>query len=1329
MPSMSVLRGPDRPDLLRDESLADILAANSRDAPHRPALISRDRTISYGELASAADAIGRALTRRGASPGRVIGLWTPRGPDGLVAQAGIARSGAAWLPLDPDWPIARVRACLELADAIGLVTSRDWLSRVIGLAQPAWALEDLRLDRAPPVRRPVQPSDLAYVMFTSGSTGEPKGIGISQRSICHLLRSENEMLGVRADDRVYQGFSLAFDMSFEEIWIAYLVGAAVWIPPAEMTGDPDAVAQALSREGITVVHAVPSLMDLIRSALPTVRLINFGGEACSASLVDRFTRPGRRLFNSYGPTETTVSATIAELRAGEPVSIGQPLPNYGVAVVDAALQPVPMGEAGELCVFGPGVAIGYLGRLDVTRDHFVPSPVASGPNGARMFRTGDRGRIVAGSVQWLGRIDDQIKIRGYRVELGEIRAALAEAPHVAAAAVVVRPIGDLDQIVGFVVSAPNAQIDLDALRASLADRLPRYMRPTHVEILPHLPRVASDKVDVQALKTMPLTSGAALADAGAPARTVHEQALFVALAELWPGGRLTPEADFFDDLGGHSLLVARLVSVLRQDARYADLSVQDVYRARRLSAIARTMASRAAVSAARPAPAARRDRPPVPAGRRFLCGVAQAAVTPLFVLVNMADWLAPFFVYHYFTGDEGDSVPIAVLYSLATFVLARIAVFAIAIGGKRVVAGRIRPGRYPLWGVTYFRWWLSARLIELPDVYLLAATSWMPLYLRALGARIGRNVMIDTITIGAPELLTIDAGVSLGTFVNIENARVEDGELIVGPVHLREESVVDSYAVLENDTTLGLGARLCPQSTLSAGRHIPDREVWDGAPSQRSTQANEPLPPRPRVSTLRKCTMAGVSAVTALLVSALFFLPTLPAFMAIDWLDVHSWNVFDSQVGPAAAFGLFLILSIPASVLFVALTIGATALLRAILPQQRAGMWPVHSAAFWRKRAGTLIIDASLDTLHGLYASIFASTWLRLLGARVGRRAEVSTAEGMVPELLTLGDDTFIGDGAVLGDEEVRGGWMVLKPTRVGKRSFIGNGAYVADGAVVPDDVLIGVQTRAPRNEELASGQTWMGSPPVLLPARERVESAPEALTFQPSRGRQIARGVVEALRIVLPLAVIIAAGYLIIRLVMPLAEDEEWTSLAVALAISGCLFGLASFLGVAALKWILIGRYRPRAAPMWTLFVWLSEGVTNVYESIAVPNFLDLLRGTPMLPWALRLLGARIGRGTYLNTTDITEFDCVSIGDHAELNAWCGPQTHLFEDRVMKIGTVDIGAGVTVGARTTVLYSSRVGDGVKLGPLTLVAKGEALPAGTHWEGTPALPVHEAVRS
>ena len=1318
-----LLRGAHRPDLLRNESLADILAATARLRPQHPALIWGSRTVTYGELDVHGHAIGAALAQRGAAAGQVVGLFLPRGADLLIAQAGIAKSGAAWLPFDAESPLERIQTCLQSAGATGLVTCREWLPRLAKLSLPVWAMEDLLAEK-----NPVQPrgtakaSDAAYIVFTSGSTGQPKGIAISQRSICHLLRSENEVLGVREDDLVYQGFSVAFDMSFEEIWISYLVGATLWIAPPSLVGNPDLLAQALTRERITVLHAVPTLMSLLNDPLPLVRLINLGGEACPDSLAKRLVGPGKKLFNTYGPTETSVTATLAELKPGEPVTIGMPLPNYGLLVVDEQGRPLPAGEVGELCIFGPGLALGYLGRPDLTAERFVANPLAADPDEAKMYLTGDLAHIEPGGpVHCLGRTDSQVKIRGFRVELDEITAKLMAQSSVAAAATVVRLLGETDQVVSFIIPATNQKIDPAQLRQVLARRLPPYMIPAHFEVVTELPRLTSGKIDLKALREIQLKHFAPTDESDAP-RNEDEAALFAALQKLFPGQPLRHEADFFDTLGGHSLLAARLVSILRGDAKYAALGVQEIYRERRLAEIARAMQRQRLQKQ----PAAPPKRAEVPALRHFLCGAAQAVAIPFFVLLHMADWLAPFFVYHYFTGDEGDTIPVAVLYSLGTFVLAQLATFGIAIAGKRLVAWRLKAGKYPLWGATYFRWWLANKFCELPDAFLLAATPWLPLYLRALGARLGRDVMIDMITLGAPELLTVEDGVSLGTFVNIENARVAGGELILGPVHLKRDAVVDSCAVLENDTVLGEWSRLKGQSALAAGREIPDGEIWEGAPARVSNQTHEPLPPRQQISFARHWAQAVFFAATAFAVSVLFFLPTFPAFMLIDWIDTHTLNVFDSELGPFAAFGFFFLLAIPASALFVGLTMLVTAALRWLLPRQTAGIFSVNSFEFWRKKLMTLILDCSLRVLHGLYASLFAPMWLRFLGAKVGLHAEISTAEGMVPELLSLGDDSFIADSAMLGDEESSGGWMILKPTQIGSRSFIGNGAYIPDGAKVPDDVLIGVQTSAPKNEQLKSDQTWMGSPPMLLPAREQLKGFPESLTFRPSPLRRLGRGFFESLRIVLPLAVVIASGYLIIITVIPLAEADGWgLEVAAALSLAGCVYGVAAFLLVVALKWILIGHYRPHAAPMWTPFVWISEAITNLYESLAVPNFLDILRGTPMLPWALRLLGAQIGKGVYMNTTDLTEFDCVRIGDGAELNAWCGPQTHLFEDRVMKIGLVEIGARVTVGTRSTILYDTHVGDGAVLGPLTLVAKGEHLPPATCWEGSPAAPVHE----
>jgi non-ribosomal peptide synthetase-like protein len=324
--------------------------------------------------------------------------------------------------------------------------------------------------------------------------------------------------------------------------------------------------------------------------------------------------------------------------------------------------------------------------------------------------------------------------------------------------------------------------------------------------------------------------------------------------------------------------------------------------------------------------------------------------------------------------------------------------------------------------------------------------------------------------------------------------------------------------------------------------------------------------------------------------------------------------------------------------------------------------------------------------------------------------------------MLTLGDETFIADAVMLGDEKIDGGWMTMKPTIVSRRSFVGNGSYIPDGTVLPENVLIGVHSTVPDNATLRHGQTWLGSPPINLPAREETAGFPERLTFRPSPLRRLARGLVEGFRIIAPHAIVISVGYTIVLDVMPAAGAGNWGEVVVDLAIAGLAYGVGTFLFVALLKWLLLFRYTRRSAPMWTPFVWLSEALTNMYEGIAVPNFMRYLRGTPWLPVALNLLGCRIGRGVYMDTTDMTEFDCVKIGDYSELNALTCPQTHLFEDRVMKIDQVTIGNRVTMAPRSAVLYSAVVEDNARLGPLTLVMKGEHIPAASSWRGCPAAP-------
>ena len=1318
-----ILRGPHRPELLRDETLGDLLRHTAQSFAEKSALEWQGQSVSYRQLVQTATHLAQGLTLQGVTVNGVVGLWLPRGAALLIGQASITLSGAAWLPFDADTPIDRVILCLKSANAQGILTNRERAQALLQQGIKAWAIEDLEAASNPHVTLATpNPDSPAYVIYTSGSTGQPKGIVISHRNICHLLRSENVIIGVTHTDRVYQGFSVAFDMSFEEIWISYLVGATLWIAPPDVVSDPEKIVQNIHQQNLNVVHAVPTLMALIDDPLPGVRLINLGGEACPEALVGRLARPGRLLFNSYGPTETSVTATLTALKEGEAVSIGMPLPNYGVMVVDEQKHLVPEGEVGELAVFGPGLATGYLGLPELTASKFIPNPYAESEAESRLYLTGDLAKIVPGGpIYCLGRVDDQIKIRGFRVELGEIEARLANEPGVGAVAVVLRKIAEVDQLVAFLVAGSGHTLDVNALRQALSTTLPAYMVPAIFEILPELPRLPSGKIDRK--KLQPSTQSVQQTAASTEPRNEDEAALWAALQRVVPGQALHPEADFFTNLGGHSLLAARLVSTLRQQPAYATLSVGDLYRERTLEKFGKILTQRRTQQKQ----AKQTQRRPVDAQRHFWCGLAQAICLPFIVLWHMATWLAPFFTYHFNTGEPGDSVFMAVLWSLIVFILIELSSFAIAILGKRVLVGNLKPGRYPIWGLTYFRFWLSEKLSTLAPIRFFHGTPWLNLYLRLLGARIGKNVFIDNLIVALPEMLIIEDEADLGSAVLVANARVSQGYLIIGPVRIGRGALVESNTVIENDCTIGQQARLEAMSSLASHQAIPDGETWNGAPARKITRLVEVLPPRPTCSYAHRVALYAFFAVTAFSIAALFFLPVFPVFMLIDALDAHYFDIFEEDVSPWFAFCFFFLLSIPASTLLVFLTTILTGLLRKLLiPAQVVGRWAIHSSAYLRKWLITRILDASLETLHGLYASVFAATWLRLMGAKVGPNTEISTATGVIPDLLTLGHDSFVADGVMLGDEEQRGGWMILRPTLIGNRSFLGNGAYVPDGTIVPDDLLIGVQTRTPANDTMKPGQVWMGSPAILLPAREGDLGFDAALTFRPTKVRWLSRAFIETLRIVLPMSFVIASGYLIVHETIPYAEEENWTMMSLSLALAGCLYGLCSFLLVVALKWVLIGKYIPTARPMWSPFVWISEAITNVYESLAVPNFLDFLRGTPLLPWALRLLGVKIGQRTFLDTTDMTEFDCVTIGHECELNYSCGPQTHLFEDRVMKIGLVSLGNRVSVGAASTILYNTEVGHDVQLGPLTLVAKGEKLPSQTSWEGSPATPATQS---
>ncbi|MGW0853449.1 amino acid adenylation domain-containing protein, partial [Streptomyces sp. NPDC002624] len=541
--AIDLLSAEERGDLLpavADEptgaSLPELFAARAAATPDAVALVCGVEQLTYRQLTARADRFAHALMARGVGPEQVVAVALPRSVESVVAVLGVLKAGAAYLPVDPAYPRARIAYMLDdarpalVVDDPAMVSEGDWPE-----TEPQVVLD---------VRHP------AYVIYTSGSTGRPKGVVVSHAGVSRLAAVQAERLGVAAGSRVLQFASPSFDASFWDLCSALLTGAALVLAPA------DAPLEALTDPGLAVTHVTlpPSALASLGDAELTASTLVVAGEACPPELVRRWA-PGRRMINAYGPTETTVCATMSDpLTPGTGVPpIGRPVADFRVYVLDERLRVVPPGVAGELYVAGPGLARGYLGRPGLTAERFTACPF--GPAGTRMYRTGDLVRRRAdGELEYAGRADQQVKVRGFRIEPGEVEAALATHPGVTQAAVVARD----DRLVGYVVPRPGAALRPAELAAHLRERLPDYLVPSAFVVLDVLPLTPNGKLDRAALPAPDVAS----TGGGRAPRTPQEQILAELFAEVLDVPRVSVDDDFFD-LGGHSLLATRLVARVR----------------------------------------------------------------------------------------------------------------------------------------------------------------------------------------------------------------------------------------------------------------------------------------------------------------------------------------------------------------------------------------------------------------------------------------------------------------------------------------------------------------------------------------------------------------------------------------------------------------------------------------------------------------------------------------------------------------------------------------------------------------------------------------------
>ncbi|MGJ0390828.1 Pls/PosA family non-ribosomal peptide synthetase [Microbacterium sp. CGR1] len=1275
-------------------TLIDILRETTGAHPDASAIEDAEGAMSYAELLARVWRTAAVLREHGVGRGDRVGIRMTSGHRDLyIAILGAMAAGAAYVPVDADDPQERADLVFGEARIVGAITDAGYLPADAAGAADLFSSETPHPSTAAiPVVAPPTIDDDAWVIFTSGSTGVPKGVAVSHRSAAAFVDAEARLFLQEAPlgpgDRVLAGLSVAFDASCEEMWLAWGHGACLVPAPRALVRSGEDLGPWLLGHGITVVSTVPTLAALWpQDAIENVRLLIFGGEACPPELVARLASDGREVWNTYGPTEATVVACASLMDGTGPVRIGLPLDGWSLAVVDADGSPVADGEVGELIIGGVGLAR----YLDPAKDaeKYAPMPTLGWD---RAYRSGDLVRLEPAGLIFQGRADDQVKIGGRRIELGEVEAALQSLTSVSAATVVVQKTETgMSILVGYVV--PDDGFDRQVARGELADTLPAPLIPL-LATVDDLPVRTSGKVDKAALP-WPLDAGdASDSSLSGTAAWLAEQ--WFAVLGIRPGDE---DADFFQ-LGGGSLAAAQLVSRLR--TRAPDFTMTDVYDLPRLRQMADAVDDEAdddmqerVFSQQAPTP-------------RRMQWVQTIAGLPLFVFTGIrwllfaltASWILRLFPGFDFLPDVSAWT---IVVGLLIFVTPLGKMTIAAVAARLLLAG-LRPGDYPRGGGVHLRLWLAEQIAQQVDPVGLAGAPWVVYYARALGARIHKDVDLHTVP-PITGMLDIGAGASIEPEVDLTGYWIDGDTVRIGGIRIGADATIGARSTLAPGTKIGRGAEIAPGSAVF-GR-VRAQQRWAGSPAARIGGVSSPFAPgRPPSRTRWLWAYAASSA----------FLGILPIVSLAAGASMLALGMRGADSLIAAVPGMLALL-VPAvliaGLVFAGLVLVIVRLLGLGLAE---GVYPVRSRIAWQAWTTERLLDSARTFLFPLYSSIATPLWLRALGADVGRDVEASTVL-LIPKLTTIADGAFLADDTMVATYELQAGWMRLGAARIGKRAFLGNSGMAAGGHNVPRDGLVAVLSVAPPKAK--AGSSWLGSPAARL--RRVVNDSDLERTYRPLAGLRLARALWELCRI-FPVFVTCAIG---LGVMLTLAAAVEswglWWAVAVSSAVMLAAGAIAAVITTAA-KWLIVGPIRAGEHPLWSSFVWRTEVSDTFTEMVAAPWFANAASGTPALAIWLRTLGAKIGRGVWTDSYWLPEPDLVTLGDGATVNRGCVVQTHLFHDRVMSIDAVTLENGATLGPHSVILPAATIGADATVGPASLVMRGEFVPIGSRWSGNPIGP-------
>ena len=1098
--------------------LHGLFEAQAARRPDHPAIECRGRSLTYAELDRLANRFAHYVRARGVGPDQLVALHLEKSVELFAALLGVLKAGAGYVPIDPKFPADRIASILE-DGRIPLVISQTSLADTADRPGDTLLIDCDLADvlaspdlPVPAAESGVAPGNICYVIYTSGSTGRPKGVAIEHRNAVCFCASLPWIYGITETDRVYQGFSTAFDAAVEEVWAAFSLGGTLVVPADELTRSPQDVVRFITDNRISYFSTVPSFLAMITAPLPTVRLLVLGGEALPAELVARWA-DGRRMLNTYGPTEATVVATLCQVRPGQPVTIGTALPGYETHVLDDQMRPVQPGQEGELYIGGGAIARGYLNRDELTAEKFVANPFGTSP---RLYRSHDLVRPRAdGEIEFLGRIDGQIKIRGFRVELSEIEAVLMEQPGIRNAAAAALDINGFKELAAYVVTA-GGDVDRPAAVALMRAKMPEYMIPKYLDVVEELPRMTSGKIDRKQLpKPVMLLTASTSRTVVAP-RNETERLVVEAWAEALHNADISVTDDFFLNLGGHSLVAAQAVTAMRGKLGNEQISVRDLYAHRTAEKLAAHVGRMEPQPTARAAGGAGKSPSQiafesVPWWERLACyGLQALGLTVYYAALGIPAAILLYTILAVI--DEDIRIDIAVrTLTIAGFLLWPM-YLGMSIGVKRLIVGRFAPGRVPLWSLAYGRFWVARLFQGLSGAWLFAGTPLMILYYRAMGAKVGRDALISTLHCVAYDLVTIGDGASISAETQLLGYRVEDGMLLLGTVEIGDNCFVGMHCALGLDVAMKEGARLDDLSLLADGTRMGPGECRRGVPAETAEVAV------PRLADGRKIPRQRPFLFGLFHLLLIYAMGYVAIFALVPSVYLVAYALDDGVIpGLVATFA-----AVPlAIVLYTLLVLG----IKLFFGREKGGTFPVHSGDYLIHWTFDGLLGSLSKVLMPVYATIYLPPLLRLLGAKIGANAEISTVLHISPDLLEVGEGSFLADACVVGGKRLHGGLIEVRPNRIGARSFIGNSALVPGGIDVGDDCLIGVQSTPPAGVACTpNGTRWLGSPGFELPNTQGFSCFSAEETYRPTPKLYRTRAMIDAVRVVLP-SLLIAAS------------------------------------------------------------------------------------------------------------------------------------------------------------------------------------------------------------